>query len=138
MLMRVAPISRSVFSGIALAALAGLAVVIAPPRPAVAAGSLPGPAAGSAPGLAKYYHQRLTWQPCPDSTDATIRCTVVQVPLNYAGPGGRSIPLMIDRLPAGTPGSHPILLTNPGGPGGQGLPTPGQLRGELPASVLSS
>jgi pimeloyl-ACP methyl ester carboxylesterase len=113
-----------------LAALSGLAFTATPPAQAIAA--------TSPPGLAEYYHQRLTWEACPGSADATITCAVVKVPLSYAAPGGRSISLMIDRLPASTPGSHPILLTNPGGPGGQGLPTPGQLRGELPASVLNT
>lgn len=89
-------------------------------------------------GLAGYYHQQLSWAPCPGSADTSILCAVVRVPLSYADPAGRSISLMIDRLPAATPGRHPILLTNPGGPGGSGLPTPGQLRGELPAAVLDT
>jgi pimeloyl-ACP methyl ester carboxylesterase len=132
--MRLAPKSRSGFLAITLAMLAGLTVTAATPARAVAAAT-----AGSAGnGLARYYHQWLTWQPCPGSADATILCAAVKVPLSYASPAGRSITVMIDRLPAGTPGRHPILLTNPGGPGGQGLPTPGQLRGELPASVLDA
>lgn len=75
--------------------------------------------------------------PLPAQLGKSLR-QVLLVPLSYADPEGRSISLMIDRLPAGTPGPHPILLTNPAGPGGQGLPTPGQLRGELPAAVLNT
>lgn len=124
--MRLTPVSRTAF------VLAALGLVLAPmPREEAIAMSSPA-------GLAGYYHQQLTWGPCPGSADTTISCAVVRVPLSYDDPAGRSISLMIDRLPAGTPGEHPILLTNPGGPGGQGLPTPGQLRGELPAPVLDT
>lgn len=136
--MRIAPVSGSGLLSIVLAVLAGLALAVTSPRQAVAARSAASSASSSESGLAGYYHQRLTWQPCPGSADDTITCAVVKVPLSYADPAGPSISLMIDRLPAGTPGRHPILLTNPGGPGGQGLPTPGQLRTELPASVLNT
>ncbi len=117
-------------TGVVFAAAAGLILMATPHEQAIAA--------SSGPGLGRYYHQQLTWESCPDSADSTISCAIVRVPLSYADPAGRSISLTIDRLPAGTPGRHPILLTNPGGPGGQGLPTPGQLRDELPASVLNT
>lgn len=125
--MRLTPLARA---GAAFAAaIAGLQL----------AGTPVGQAAtgAAAPSLARFYHQRLTWSACPDSADTTILCATVNVPLDYADPAGRSISLMIDRLPAGTPGHHRILLTNPGGPGGSGLSMPATLRGELPASVLS-
>lgn len=97
-------------TGVVLAALAGLVFAVTPRGQAIAV--------NSSSGLDRYYHQQLIWGPCPDSADTTISCAVVRVPLSYDDPAGRSISLTIDRLPAGTPGRHQILLTNPGGPGG--------------------
>jgi pimeloyl-ACP methyl ester carboxylesterase len=51
-------------------------------------------------------------------------CTMLSVPLNYADPGGRHISLALDMVPATAPASQQqgVLLVNPGGPGGDGLP----------------
>jgi len=48
----------------------------------------------------------------------------LSVPVNYAQPGGRHISLALDMVPATAPKSRQqgVLLVNPGGPGGDGLP----------------
>src|SRR3984957_14165134 len=64
----------------------------------------------------------LSWSSCP-SEGAQAQCTSVQVPLNYADPGGRKISLALSRIPATAPRSQQqgVLLVDPGGPGGSGL-----------------
>jgi pimeloyl-ACP methyl ester carboxylesterase len=49
---------------------------------------------------------------------------MLSVPLNYADPSGRHIQLALDMVPATAPraSQQGILLVNPGGPGGSGLP----------------
>jgi pimeloyl-ACP methyl ester carboxylesterase len=62
----------------------------------------------------------LDWRPCPGHRGT--ECTRLEVPLDYADPGGRKIELALNRLPA-TDRDRRIgsLLTNPGGPGASGL-----------------
>jgi pimeloyl-ACP methyl ester carboxylesterase len=68
-------------------------------------------------------HSSLHWHACP-SQGSNVQCTTVSVPLNHADPGGRHITLALDMVPATAPVSKQqgILLVNPGGPGGAGLP----------------
>jgi pimeloyl-ACP methyl ester carboxylesterase len=51
-----------------------------------------------------------------------MQCATLQVPLDYARPGGRKISLALSRVPATAPASQQQgdLLVNPGGPGGPG------------------
>jgi pimeloyl-ACP methyl ester carboxylesterase len=101
-----------------------------------------GSSASNAAELATFYRQELHWKPCTTqeaadsglAADAGIpvsllptviagfQCTQLTVPLNYANPGGATIKLALNRLPA-TDQAHRIgaLVTNPGGPGGSGL-----------------
>ncbi len=62
----------------------------------------------------------LHWHAC--STGSRVRCGRIQVPLNYADPGGRKITLALTEVPASAPASRRqgILLVNPGGPGASG------------------
>jgi pimeloyl-ACP methyl ester carboxylesterase len=93
-------------------------------------GSSGGPHAGSG----------LHWGGCPSAEvagtpDASkLRCSSLQVPLNYRQPSGRKISIVVSELPATAPASQQqgALLVNPGGPGASGL----SLAGEV-ASVLS-
>ncbi|MGW3541936.1 alpha/beta fold hydrolase [Nocardia niigatensis] len=80
--------------------------------------------ADAAPGLDRFYHQNLHWQPCDDATldAAGAQCAGVLVPLDYDNPGGRTLTVAISRVGATDPNRRRgVLLSNPGGPGGQGL-----------------
>ena len=68
-------------------------------------------------------HSTLHWNSCPAQGN-NAECTTLSVPLNYADPKGRHIELALDMVPATAPRSQQqgILLVNPGGPGGDGLP----------------
>jgi pimeloyl-ACP methyl ester carboxylesterase len=51
-----------------------------------------------------------------------MKCASLQVPLNYASPGGRKITIALSMVPATAPKDQQqgIMLVNPGGPGGPG------------------
>jgi pimeloyl-ACP methyl ester carboxylesterase len=59
------------------------------------------------------------------------------VPLNYQDPSGRQIQLALSMVPATAPKSQQqgILLVNPGGPGGDGLPLASEVQQGLSPSV---
>jgi pimeloyl-ACP methyl ester carboxylesterase len=63
----------------------------------------------------------LHWHACA-SAGANARCGRIQVPLNYADPGGRKITVALTEVQATAPASQQqgILLVNPGGPGASG------------------
>ncbi|BCB74845.1 hypothetical protein GCM10022251_53800 [Phytohabitans flavus] len=65
----------------------------------------------------------LRWGPCPaDVTSPDLECTMVQVPLDYRNPQGRTIDIAVSRLPSKNPAQRRgVLLTNPGGHGAYGL-----------------
>ncbi len=71
-------------------------------------------------------HSMLHWHSCSGqlAADGVPDCTMLSVPLNYADPGGRHISLALDMIPATAPQSQQqgVMLVNPGGPGGDGLP----------------
>ncbi|WP_051179408.1 alpha/beta hydrolase [Nocardia concava] len=94
-----------------------------------------GPAsADAAASLDRFYHQNLDWKPCdiPALDAAGGLCSGVRVPLDYDNPDGRTLTVAISRIPASDPSRRRgILLSNPGGPGGQGLKYSGNLSNEL-------
>jgi pimeloyl-ACP methyl ester carboxylesterase len=63
----------------------------------------------------------LDWQACSGQL-AGLKCASLQVPLNYADPGGRKITIALSMVPASAPASQQqgIMLVNPGGPGAPG------------------
>ena len=63
----------------------------------------------------------LHWQACTGQL-AGMQCASLQVPLNYADPGGRKITLALSMVPATAPASQQqgVMLVNPGGPGAPG------------------
>jgi pimeloyl-ACP methyl ester carboxylesterase len=63
----------------------------------------------------------LDWQPCTGQL-AGMQCASLQVPLNYADPGGRKISIALSMIPATAPPSQQqgVMLVNPGGPGEPG------------------
>jgi len=111
-----------------LAALAAIAVTscsapaVGPP---VGLGPAPVP-----PGLERFYDQQLSWGPCaPLATNADDRalfddpafdCAQLEVPLDYAAPGGRTAQVAVLRQRADQPTIGSLVL-NPGGPGGSGM-----------------
>ncbi|WP_413103197.1 alpha/beta fold hydrolase [Streptomyces sp. Inha503] len=83
----------------------------------------------------------LRWGACPDEITAPgLKCSRLEVPLDYREPDGRKITIAISRLASKNPEKRRgVLLTNPGGPGGFGLDQPAQLKAAgLPRSVLDS
>ncbi|GHG89816.1 alpha/beta hydrolase [Streptomyces lanatus] len=84
----------------------------------------------------------LAFGPCPDSVPTPpapdrVECGHLTVPLDHHDPSGPRIDMAVSRVPAsGTPAERRgILLVNPGGPGGSGLPYAVTKRAKLPASV---
>ena len=68
--------------------------------------------------LARFYNQKPTWKGCRDG----FECTRLDVPLDYADPGGKTIEISVNRRPAGSDSKRiGSLLVNPGGPGASGL-----------------
>jgi pimeloyl-ACP methyl ester carboxylesterase len=63
----------------------------------------------------------LNWQACTGQL-AGLECASLQVPLNYADPGGRKITIALSMLPATAPAAQQqgVMLVNPGGPGEPG------------------
>jgi pimeloyl-ACP methyl ester carboxylesterase len=68
-----------------------------------------------------------------------VQCASLQVPLDYRHPAGRKITLALDRVPATAPEDQRqgVLLVNPGGPGGSGLPWASIVAQGLNPSVAS-
>ncbi len=141
--MSMSRLGRRSVRGAAAALAAGVAALLgvsactspgsagaAPSGPATGstqAGSTPqggGTQAGSA-GSVIPAHSTLHWHSCPGALaqPGVPDCTTLNVPLNYADPGGRQISLALDMIPATAPISQQqgILLVNPGGPGHSGL-----------------
>lgn len=86
------------------------------PAEPLASGEVDAPAPPDA--LAAYYDQDVDWRRCRGS----MECGSLEVPLDYAAPGGERITLSLLRIPA-TDEAHRIgaLVVNPGGPGGSGV-----------------
>jgi len=86
-------------------------------------------------------HDALHWHSCSGqlATEGVPDCTMLSVPLNYADPGGRHISLALDMVPATAPASQQqgVLLVNPGGPGGDGLPLAAEVAQGLSPSVVA-
>ncbi|TQM29200.1 alpha/beta hydrolase [Nocardia bhagyanarayanae] len=75
-------------------------------------------------GLDRFHHQRLTWKSCDDPRLDPLgaQCADVTVPVDYAAPQGRTLTVVISRIPAADPAQRRgVVLSNPGGPGGPGL-----------------
>ena len=77
--------------------------------------------AGSAAIVPAAATSTLNWQACSGQL-AGQQCASLQVPLNYADPGGRKITIALSMVPATAPASQQqgIMLVNPGGPGEPG------------------
>ncbi|MFI8457060.1 alpha/beta fold hydrolase [Kitasatospora sp. NPDC085464] len=103
---------------------------------AVLAALTPATAFAAEDPLHQYAHQRLRWERCDAGQPALFECATVQVPLDYADPGGRRIDLAVSRIKAGrAKARHGVLLMNPGGPGVQGLTMPVEMEPLLAPEV---
>lgn len=81
--------------------------------------------------LAPFYAQTLQWSRCSSG-----QCSWLTVPLDYADPAGRSIRLRVSRTPAAdSSGRLGSLVTNPGGPGAEGVSFGDYLAGSLAPEV---
>ncbi|MFD4637340.1 alpha/beta hydrolase [Lentzea sp. NPDC058436] len=83
----------------------------------------------------------VAWGACPEGVAAPrLECSTLEVPLDYRHPGGKQITIAISRLPSERPAQRRgVLLTNPGGPGGDGLSYPALLaKSGLPKEVLDT
>jgi pimeloyl-ACP methyl ester carboxylesterase len=105
------------------AVLAVLAVAVAgctSQSPAPPAGQASPDRTAAAAGQPTASH--LSWHPC-GSQGVHVLCASLQVPLDYAHPGGRKITLALSEVRATAPAAQQQgdLLVNPGGPGASGL-----------------
>ena len=76
------------------------------------------PPTSTASALEPFYAQQIRWSSC----GGDFECATVNVPLDYAAPGGESIELAVLRAPATNPEARiGSLFVNPGGPGVSGV-----------------
>ena len=105
------------------------------------AASSPGGSAPQATGPVVPANSTLKWHPCSGqlAQAGVPECAMLSVPANYAQPGGRHISLALDMVPATAPKSRQqgVLLVNPGGPGGDGLPLAAEVAQGLSPSVAA-
>lgn len=66
-------------------------------------------------GLERYYEQELDWSEC-----AAGECARLEVPRDWSEPGGATIEIAVNRVPAKGDAAG-SLVVNPGGPGGSGV-----------------
>ncbi|MFJ9561166.1 alpha/beta hydrolase [Streptomyces fuscichromogenes] len=121
----------------ALAAAGMLAALALPVAEGATTSTAPSTTADHTARLDRYYSQHPAWHRCDADDPATYQCATITVPLDYAHPSGRTLRLRISRIRTSTPGKrHGVLLSNPGGPGDQGLADPLQLKDALAKTVL--
>ncbi|MEV7289714.1 alpha/beta hydrolase [Streptomyces sp. NPDC093252] len=93
-------------------------------------------AVSAASGLERYVRQTPQWTRCRPDSPAEFECATIEVPLDYRKPGGARLDLAISRIRSTSPEKREgVLLSNPGGPGGEGLTLPLYLQELLPGSV---
>ncbi|WP_051026786.1 alpha/beta hydrolase [Nocardia higoensis] len=92
-------------------------------------GNEPAAAMPPAPdGLSRFYEQTPQWTDCAEIAGEGVglppiaECARVEVPIDYADPGGLTAQLALSRIPA-SGAKIGSLLINPGGPGVSGLDT---------------
>lgn len=98
-------------------------------------------AALTVPGVAGAAPPEVEWGACPANVAPLgLECGTVRVPLDYREPRGRTIDVSISRLASAKPEKRRgVLLTNPGGPGGEGMTFPFLLKTlGMPQEVLDA
>ena len=113
---------------------------------AAVSGASPSGGAASAPaaaaaGSAAIVPQASTlrWRSCGGQL-AGLQCASLQVPLNYADPGGRKITIALSMVPATAPPSQRqgVMLVNPGGPGEPGRTLAGDVAAGISPQVAAT
>lgn len=121
-------------------AVAFLAAAVAPSTASSAPASFPSLPETVATSTAPATAPAITWGDCPEAVAAPgLECGTIGVPLDYAEPDGRTIEVAVSRLASTNPQERRgVLLTNTGGPGGEGLAYPAGLRDvlKLPQDLL--
>lgn len=79
--------------------------------------------------LSKYEKQKLSWSACAFEAPVPTECALMTVPRDWANPGfGVDLQVQVSRVKAtGEEGSQGVVMTNPGGPGGNGADLPSAL-----------
>ena len=122
-------------------ALVSLGVALSSVLVPVAASSAPAVSAArpAASRQADYVPPALVWNRCADASlrQAKARCAMLTVPLDYADPTGPTIQVAVARVQHTSKTYRGVMLTNPGGPGGEGrwVATLGQY---VPGKVAAS
>ncbi|MEV6282564.1 alpha/beta fold hydrolase [Kribbella sp. NPDC051770] len=101
-------------TGLAVAASLSVVAVLVPLTSAGAAGE---------PDLSKYTGQKLAWGTCAFKAEVPVQCAQLTVPRDWAAPdAGKDLQVSVSRVAAtGAKDDYQgVVLTNPGGPGGQG------------------
>ncbi|ADB30412.1 TAP domain protein [Kribbella flavida DSM 17836] len=101
-------------AGIAVASAVSLLAALNPLGSATAAEPDP---------LARYTGQQLSWTDCTFKPEVPTQCALMTVPRDWAAPdAGKDLKVYVSKVAAtGDKGLYQgVLLTNPGGPGGQG------------------
>jgi pimeloyl-ACP methyl ester carboxylesterase len=107
---------------------------------------LPGGLGGGDEGAAPAPSSEGIWEPCTSearqiypnaSRSFQFHCSDVEVPKDWAEPGGEKIKISLIRARIGSQHDRiGSLLVNPGGPGGSGVETAVYLTASMPAEVL--
>src|SRR6185437_15297148 len=122
-------------------ASASAAAPSAPVSGGAATGSASTGSASTAAGSADIVPQAsaLHWQACGGQLSG-LRCASLQVPLNYADPGGRKITIALSMVPATAPPSRQqgVMLVNPGGPGEPGRTLAGDVAAGISPQVAAT
>ena len=65
----------------------------------------------------------INWGPCSEQAleEAGAQCGYLSVPLDYSNPNGPQIQLAVSRIQHTSRDYQGVIVTNPGGPGGEGL-----------------
>ena len=102
------------------------------------AASAPGAAAAGSAAIVPQA-SALHWRSCGGQL-AGLQCASLQVPLNYADPGGRKITLALSMVPATAPPAQQqgVMLVNPGGPGEPGRTLAGDVAGGISPQVAAT
>ncbi|WP_246186790.1 alpha/beta fold hydrolase [Microlunatus speluncae] len=109
-----------------LASIAALTMIATAAGPAIADTA---PDQSTDPAMAKYADQKLAWSDCGFELAVPTECALLTVPRDWAEPAsGVDLQVQVSRVVAtGEDGSQGIVLTNPGGPGGQGTDLPAMI-----------
>ena len=117
--------ARTVIRGTAAVMAGGLALALASALPATAEpiDQIPLDDGATMDTLAPFHDQEVDWALCEEEllAELELECARIEVPLDYADPGGERIEIAVLRASASDPEARRgILLSNPGGPGGAG------------------